>query len=387
LKVLFASGYNPFHSGSGPGGCLHYLSKALAAIGCEVHILTPRIDAQGDLGSQVSIHYYKNPLEKYPIGNSFIPFSVFSVSQIKHFCSKYSIDVVHGHSPTTFVYSMMKDKKRPFVVSAHGTSFGEISSLYRTPNNFLNLSSIKDAAIVQPSWACLTNLEYNYADRVVAVSKAVADELVNYYRLDSQKISVVYNGVSVPLVEERGEENLILSIGRMVWRKGFLYLINAMPSVLKEYPKAKLVLVGEGIYKPKLIEQTKKLNIEHAITFCGYLPKEDLFKLYGKAHLYIQPSLYEPLCGTVLEAMACQKPVIATKVGGNREMIRQGENGVLVNPSDSKELAEAIKTLLSDASYCARIGKKAKETVEKSFSWESIAKETLKMYQTSIDQQ
>jgi len=387
MKVLFASGYNPFHAGSGPGGCLHNLSKALTDAGIEVHILTPKIDTKGDLGKKISIHYYKNPIEGKPLSQSFITFSMFSIPQIKQICTQHHIDIIHGHSPTTFAYSMHRNRSPPLVISAHGSSFGEISSVYLTPTKFINVSSIKDVTTVHPLWAYLTNLEYHYADRVISVSGAVSEELAHYYRLDREKISVIHNGVTVPPMNGVVEDYLILSIGRLVWRKGFLYLINAMPDVLKEYPKAKLVLVGEGGYKQKLVYQVKKLHLEDNVTFKGYMPKEELFNLYAKAHIYVQPSLYEPLCGTILEAMACQKPIIATNIGGNPEMIRNHQSGVLVDPYNSGQLSLAITSLLSDASYCARISKNAKEIAEKHFSWASIAKKTIEMYQRQINTQ
>lgn len=384
MKVLFASGYNPFQAGSGPGNGLFHLSQALAAIGCEVHILTQKTKDTGSLGSRVILHYYQDPLKKTPFSKSWIPFSLISTKQIGQLCRSLGIDIVNGRSPTTFAYSMLREKQFPFVVSAHGTSFGEIASIYSTPVHSSNRAMLFEAGITQPTWTCLTLLEYQCASRVVAVSKSVAEELNSYYHVDKEKIVVIPNGVRAVQVKETEQGQLILSVGRTIWRKGFRYLLQAMPSVLQTYPKAKLVIVGEGPYKPCLIDYTRELHIEQSVEFLNNLPREKLFQLYAKAQVYIQPSLYEPLGNTVLEAMVSEKPVIASRVGGITEIISDQTNGVLVDPRSSSQLAEAIKTLLSDSSYRKKLGRNAKVSVERDFSWESVANKTLKLYEELV---
>lgn len=384
MKVLIVSGYSPFEIGSGPGGCLYHLSKALATIGCEVHILAPKYTIERDLGRGVTLHYYNNPIKNNLFGKSWLSFSFFSIPQIRHLCSSYGIEIVHGHSPTTFAYSCLRDQKVPFVVSAHGASFSEMSSFFRTPIKYLTFSSMLDGIAIQPTWAYLTNFEYQYADKVHAVSKAVAYELIRYNHIDSERIHVIPNGVNPVSSNNPIEENLILSVGRMVWRKGFVYLINAMPSVLEDFPDAKLMIIGQGTYKQKLIEQIKILNLQNSVILHECMPQEELFKIYLKAHVYVQPSLYEPLGNTVLEAMASGKAIIATNVGGIPEMISHQNNGLLVAPYNSLQLASNIKLLLSDTNYAQKIGRNARATACNFFSWGCIAQKTLDFYNDSL---
>lgn len=385
MKILFVSAYNPFQSGSGPGNGLNNLSQALAAIGCDVHILTPKIEKTGDLGKGVTLHYYDNPLKNTVFAKSWIPFSLFSIRQIKYLCNKYGIDIVNGRSPSTFFYSAIRDKKLPFVVSAHGTSFGEISSVYKTPFSFLNLQELIGAGIIQPMWASLTNIEYKCSSRVVAVSRAVAHELISYYHIDRKKIVVIPNGVkSSNVIDEKEEDNLILSVGRMIWRKGFTYLIKAMPLILEDFPKTRLLLVGSGQYRDKLTAYIKSLNLQGVVTIHETVPKEKLFYLYSKAQIYAQPSLYEPLCNTLLEAMSQQKPVVASNVGGIPEIITNQKNGLLVDPYNASQLADAIKLFLSDSNYRKKLGHNAKLTVDENFSWSLVAKKTSAMYKELV---
>jgi glycosyltransferase involved in cell wall biosynthesis len=379
LNVLFVSGYNPFIAGSGPGNGLYYLSQALADLGCDVHILTLSANETGNLG-KVKIHYYNPPANS--LKDSWVPFSIFSIKQIRELCNACDIHLVNGRSPTTFGYAMLEHNKLPYIVSVHGTAYGELSSYYSTPLNFFNTSELKDTLFTQPMWASLTKFEYKNADRVVAVSKSVADEVIHYFHVNPQRVRVIPNGVHNPFktnnVDE--EDGLILSIGRLIWRKGFAYLIKAMPAVLKEYSNARLSIVGSGSYDQQLVELTKKLGVAQAVTFHPVMQKEDLFRLYLKAQVYVQPSLYEPLGNTVLEAMASGKPVVASRVGGIPEAITDQKSGLLIDPYSSEQIAQKIILLLSDAAYRKTLGQSAKEKVSRDFSWETVAKKTLNLY-------
>lgn len=382
FKVLFVSAYNPFEAGSGPGNGLFYLSQAIARLGCEVHILTPQSNTIGELDG-VQIHFYTNPLRGKPFGNSWLFFSILCQKQISTLCEEYKINIINGRSPSTFGHALTQEPRLPFVVSVHGTSFGELRALYLAKRK--NPSIIKNALITQPTWAYLTNLEYQYADCLLAVSKAVAEELVSYYHIAPEYIQVIHNGVLPVEPKETEEANILLSVGRMVWRKGFLYLIQAMPEVLKEFPDITLVLVGDGPYKPELVKCVKEMHLEKSVTFYDNMTKHELFNVYTKAKVYVQPSLYEPLCNTILEAMAYKRPVIATRVGGIPEIISDQRNGLLVDPFNSQQLASSISLLLSDDSLRKKLAEKGCQSVRASFSWEKIAAETLATYTRVIN--
>lgn len=384
LKILVISAYNPFQLGSGPASGLYYLSRALAEIGCEVHILTPKTEKEAEIDNNVFIHYFEKPFGINFLGKSWLSFGAFSVKKVKELCRLNKIDIIQSRSPSSFGYALTKEIKIPFLVSVHGVSFQEIGSYFKVPIKFTDKSTFLDAALVQPMWAFLTNLEYKHSDKLIAVSKSVADEITRYYHIKNDKISVIHNGVSVIKENIDEQENLLFSAGRLIWRKGFTYLIQALPKILKEHPKTKLVIAGEGKFKSKLKDYSKKLNVEHAVYFCGNLSKKEMFSMYARAQIYVQPSLYEPLGNTIMEAMALEKPVIATKVGGIPEIITTQKNGLLVNPHNSNQLAEAINMLLSDSSYRKKLSHNAKLNMDKNFSWQLIARKTLALYEQSL---
>jgi glycosyltransferase involved in cell wall biosynthesis len=382
--------FDPFEIG-GPGSHLKNLSCALAELGCEVHILTR---GKGKITSTIKsdnvfIHYNSSlfPWSSFDFMQG-LTFCLTVARKIDRFCKVNKIDVVHGQSPSTFVYGLSRLRTFPFVVTLHGTSFGEISqSLNRpfTSNAFLNTSK---TLFNQSFWAFMTLIEYQMADKVVAVSEATAEEAKLFYRLPKEKVVVIPNGVQINKSHSDSTPKfpeLILSVGRLIWRKGFNYLIEAMPAIIASFPNAKLYIIGEGPERSNLQKQIEKLGLNNSVSILQNVSKLTLDSLFLKSAVYVQPSLYEPLATTTLEAMSFGKAIVATKVGGLPEAIKDGETGLLVEPGDSKQLSEAIRTLLSNKPLCENLSKKTIAWAEDKFSWGVLAKRTISMYENLLN--
>jgi glycosyltransferase involved in cell wall biosynthesis len=384
MRILFISLYDPFGTGSGPGTHLKYLSQELRNVGCEVHILVCGQKKNAREVNGIELHYVNSPFSVSICQGLISCFS--SIGMINEICKQYGIDVVHGQSPSSFGYALLSRARRSYIVTLHGTSFGEISSYFTTPIACANLDLVHDAMFTQPLWAFLTNIEYKCADRVVAVSKAMAQEAAGFYRLPKEKIVAIPNGVNLPhlsdtLTGQRNMNHTILFVGRLIWRKGVKYLIDAIPQILAEYPDTKLLIVGNGEQKSFLEGRIKRFGIKNSVHFLGNVSEERLYSLYHEADVYVQPSLYEPLAIAILEAMSMKKPIVATRVGGTPELITDGEEGILVEPANSSQLAKAIMTVLSSPSYSKKLGLKGRNKVEKEFSWKKIAERTLALYE------
>ena len=381
LKVLFLSIYDPYAKGSGPRTHLRYLSQALSKMGCEVHILVLHSKKSGRVMNGVQVHYLNSHFHIPSVWKGFV-FPLLSSKDVNSLCKEYEIDIVHGQSPSSFGYALLRKNATPFVVTLHGTSFGEISSYLKMPFSWFHFSSMADAMVLQPLWAFLTHIEYNRADKVIAVSRATAKEAVQFYGLREDKVVTIYNGVTLPKLYFNGEneQHMILSVGRLAWRKGFKYLLDAMPDVLTTYSDAKLFLVGEGKDKVFLEGYARKLGIERSVCFTGKVSNRMLYSLYARAGVYVQPSLYEPFGITILEAMAMGKPVVATRVGGIPEFVINGVNGLIVDSGNSLALADAIMNVFSDATYAQKLAAEGKEKVQKEFTWEKTAQKTFRLY-------
>lgn len=149
-----------------------------------------------------------------------------------------------------------------------------------------------------------------------------------------------------------GSTPVILATGRLVSKKGFIYLINVLPSVLSRIPEAKLVIVGDGDQRKNLEDRTKTLEVEKKVIFAGMIPFNQLQKYYNIADVLVAPSIQDDKGNidaspvSMMEAMACGVPIVGTKFSGGN-LIIEGKTGYLVDPKNTREIGEAIIKILS----------------------------------------
>jgi sugar transferase (PEP-CTERM/EpsH1 system associated) len=222
-------------------------------------------------------------------------------------------------------------------------------------------------------------------DRVIAVSANVRDFYAAHVGLTADKLVVIYNGVQVPelsisLREARAELGLpddgpiIGAISRLDPVKGVDFLIRALAQV----NGATLVVVGDGPERAALEALAGDLGVADRIHWAGH--RRDVPYLLPAFDLLVQPSLHEGLPNTVLEAMACGLPVVATAVGGTPEVIVDGLTGLLVPPRDADALAQAMVTLLSNADLRRTMGRAGRERVAQRFTAERMVEQTQRLY-------
>ena len=155
--------------------------------------------------------------------------------------------------------------------------------------------------------------------------------------------------------------------------KGLLYLLEAMKRIREEVHDAHLYIIGKGPEEQNLRSLTEKLELSSVVTFLTRpIPNHEMSALYAECDLYVQPSIVEPYGIAVLEAMACGKPVVGTRVGGMLDTVKEGETGFLVESADSGGLAEQI-IMLSDPGLRGEFGRAARERMEGKFDWRCIA--------------
>lgn len=218
-----------------------------------------------------------------------------------------------------------------------------------------------------------------------------------FYGVESDDLVVIPPGVDVrrfrpgPLTPSAGAatlENYVFALGRMDATKGFDDLIRGFAHVSRSNP-VQLVIGGGSInalphetaVRNKLLGLVDELRLNGRVMFAGYIPDANLAAYYRNARVFALPSRYEPFGMTVLEAMACGTPVVATRHGGLRHVLTHRRDGVLVDPSDVTELSSAILEVLNDRPFAERLGKAGRRLVEERFSWQSIASQTLSFYE------
>jgi len=224
------------------------------------------------------------------------------------------------------------------------------------------------------------------ADGVVVPSEYLAG-IVKGWGVSSEKIHVIYNGVDFKKSEMTREEarkkigipgNIILSSGRLVPWKGFKMLIKIMPKLFEISQFFRLIIVGDGPERKNLESMIKNMNLDRKVYLVGRKSKEELATYLAAADMFVLNSGYEGFSHQILEAMAAGVPVIASAMGGNKEVIEQGENGFLIRYNDEFNIVEAIKGLKQSDELRGQFIEEGYKTIEK-FSVDRMLSETIKL--------
>ena len=201
----------------------------------------------------------------------------------------------------------------------------------------------------------------------IAVSHATRDFGIRHRLFAPERASVIYNGIPEPIApatEDRADVRrelglkpdapLVATVGRFERQKGLNYFIDAAAKVLARVPEAQFLLIGDGPLLDELRAQAARLGVADAIRFAGW--RDDVQRVLAACDVFALASLWEALPLTIAEAMAAARPVVATDVGGVREIVRDGVTGRVVPPRDVSALADAIAALLRDEALRRRFG-------------------------------
>ena len=175
-------------------------------------------------------------------------------------------------------------------------------------------------------------------------------------------------------------------MGRLAEKKGVNYLIESMPIVLKGMHDSKLIIVGDGPEKEKLVELTKTLNLKDNVAFVGSLMNEDLPKYYATADVFVGPSIVtktgdtEGLGVVFLEAIASGTCVIGSNVGGIPDIIINNKTGILVEEKNPYQLASAIVNLMENKMLQKKLIKNAISRIKNAYSWDKVAEKFAEVY-------
>ena len=210
------------------------------------------------------------------------------------------------------------------------------------------------------------SLLHNFSSHIICNSKAIEQKLLQQHKVDINKISVVVNGVDsnyfLPDPGQRAHPPLLLFAGRLVPQKDPLTLLKAFYTIVQTVPEAKLVLAGNGSLRSQLEQFIEAHSLEKSVSL---LPgTAEIRTLMQQASLFLLPSLYEGSPNILIEAMACELPVVATRASGVPELIEHGVNGHLVAIGDHVAMANAVLELLQNQRLRGKMGRAARKKVE-----------------------
>lgn len=257
------------------------------------------------------------------------------------------------------------------------------------------------------SWIEKTAIEM--ADALIAVSKETKDDILNHFNVDESKIHIIYNGIDLEEYQQTtdtstlDEYNIdttkpyVLFVGRITRQKGIIHLVNAIKYI---NPETQIVLCAGapdtkeiGIEMKNAVAEVQKTK-DNIIWIDKMVTKKEVIQLYSNAAVFCCPSIYEPFGIINIEAMACNTAVVASAVGGIKEVVVDRETGILVpveqqkeapfepvNPDKfAKDLANGINKLIDNPELRKSMAKKGRKRVEQHFDWKSIAKQTADLY-------
>lgn len=251
------------------------------------------------------------------------------------------------------------------------------------------ISSMRGIEVSRKYPLLLEKLTSPLVDKFTAVSDAIRNYIIRKARIDPKKIVTIHNGIGLSEAKvspiERKEFGLrpgipiVGVVGRLAKEKGYPYLLNAARVVVKEYPEAHFLIVGDGPQREELVKLASNLGLKDHITFTGY--RRDVLRVLALFDIFALATLWEGLSMVILEAMVMAKPVVTTNVVGNPEVVVDEVTGFLVAPRDAEGLAERILTLLKDENLRKRMGSTGRRRIEEKFTIERMVSETEKLYE------
>jgi len=366
----------PFPPNEGIGYYTYNLSKKLLEKGHEVVVITRGSFKKTQTEIFNNIEIIRAPY--VPIYPFYLKIHGIFVNKVLKSLES-NIDLVHIHTPLSpFIKTSL-----PIITTVHTPMLTDYRQVEIT-SIFSLLSKISARFISYP----LEKKLIQSSDVITTVTKSVAQELKEFY-FDSKSINVVENGVDEKIFypkKEKSEKNIkyAMFVGRIDREKGLFDLVECGRYICKERPELYFIIAGKGRDLNKLIKKIKNAGLQDRFIFLGQVNKDNLVKLYQNATLFILPSYHEGLPSVVLEAMSCSLPVIVTDVRGNRDLITQGENGIIIPPKEPKKIAEAINMLLGDKKLRQYLGENARNTIIKNYTWDIIANKMLNCYESLI---
>ncbi len=310
----------------------------------------------------------------------------FINSMLKKEGINYDIVCVHDWLSSISGIMVKNVTKVPVVFHVHSTEWGRAGG---------------------PGSEVVSHLEWatsQKVDKIITVSHAMQEDLTRH-GWQKSKISVVWNGVDPGEYDPRNckaedvqavrrrygikpDEQMVLFLGRLTWVKGVASLVQAMPTILEDYPKTKLVILGKGEQQNDIVEAANRLGIsKNVICRFEFVPEKERILHYAAADVCIFPSTYEPFGIVSLEAMSMEKPIVVGAqgvVGFREQVVPSGpdQNGLHVNGSNPTDISWGIKETLCDPDRAKKWGQNGRKRVLQYFTWREAAKQTLQIYET-----
>jgi phosphatidylinositol alpha-1,6-mannosyltransferase len=402
VRILAITSSYPRYEGDATAPFVESLVRSVAALGHEVHVLVPQHRSWNRPQTQGTVHFHpyryspraswtpwgysqslsggesiRKPL--YAVAPSVL---VSAIRAGRRLLARDRFDVVHVHwvIPNGPIGALVSRGRVPLVVSLHGS----------------------DMAVAERSRAPRRAARWTFA-RAAAVTAPSQDLLVRAGRLGAEGLELVPYGADVDALSATAEQAagarlrlgldrdavVVMGIGRLIPVKGFDVLVEAHALAIAKRGDVRLVLVGDGDQREALQSRVAALGVAQSVVFVGSAAHHEIPALLGSADIVAVPSIrsggyVDGLPNVALEAMAAAKPLVASRVGGLPDLVRPGENGLLVDERDPRQLADAVLRLAGEPELRERLGRAAREEIRTARTWDSVASRVVEVYERAI---
>jgi glycogen synthase len=362
------------------------LSEGMVEQGQEVHVLTrggEESPAEEETAGVV-IHRVREPKRPTDLGEFVAWVERMNADMLAagvELGDRHEFGIVHGHDWLVAIAGdhLARRFGAPLVTTIHATEHGRHQGwVDKHPQSYIHGVE---------RWIT------NRADRVIACSYYMREQIADIFAVADEKVTVIPNGIDPddlqapdgPELERlrrefaMPDERLVLLIGRLVYEKGFQLALEAMPDLIERVPRTRFLVAGSGTHEQELRRQAAGLGLMEHGTFLGWIGDDVLHSLYRIADVCVVPSIYEPFGLVALEAMASGCPCIVADTGGLREVVPHDEAGLRFRARDPGALAEVSARVLSDDELGRRLVAEAYEHLRR-FDWFDVAERTGALY-------
>lgn len=298
------------------------------------------------------------------------------------------IDLYHAHGPFEALIGLL-DRSKPLVLTFHG---------YPTLES-LSKGTIKPNSLKFRIYRWVERKTVERADAIIVVGKRQKEWLINELGADPKKLFQVSNGVDIlkfrptQVMDHDSnfgftkETKIIIFVKAFTAQSGISYLIQSIPKIQVNYPNIGLLAIGGGPLQDQLEDDIDNMNLGRAVKLIQRVSNDSIPQYLNKAEIFISPSIpfdkaEETFNISLIEAMACGKPVIATAIGGPKEIIEGGDDvGILIPPKDPDAIADAVIELFNNPERAKKMGENARKYVVSTYTWEKVCLETLRIYE------
>ncbi len=297
-------------------------------------------------------------------GNDFrLPFNIAKI------CRQFKVDVVHAQGWATYAEGIIATKilcmnKTKFIFAFRGKTIEDVAKI-----NWKRLYA-------QKVFSC-------FCDLIITPSEEMRRDYAATIRINAEKIKVIPNGINFDehnlslgrstIIEFNPQEGAIVvgCVARLDPVKNLVWFVEALAPLVRKYKKLYLLIIGDGPEMIKINQEVERQKIKQKVHLAGR--RNDIPVCLSAMDIYVQPSIYEGVSNTILEAMGSSLPVIATKVGGTSEIVKNNITGLLINSRNTIQLQDAVKRLMEDGDLRKQMGKDGRRLVAQQFTVQRMA--------------